>query len=647
MIICSTMASHRPIMMGSDRPLRSNEEQSYDWLTNGLLASHRASFVSSRSFVDRQLPLPNVAEIHESGSLNSIETSSSSLRTIGFSLDTIIPLDEVTPNGHVFATLQQLDVLQVMDLNEKSGTMIVSLVPHAFGKSLSKDKYMLEDLHRIDKVCRFITKSWSQNLQAFCSTVPLIGERNSREFDFRKNGGFSGLLKEYLALLPHRPCIPINGAQHSGSRERRSNYGDIYKDYVAKHRADDISRLEPNSKAMLSAGFVQWVEKCLADNPKTNCSKFRSTFDLFHGLGFNPEAVVQFLLKGQNCPSISEHCKHYLAVANLMDMPVGVRLLKKKVLDCKHSRKGDLVEISSKDPSSWGNSSSVCLTNGRVVARPRVNAGKFDQVEHGYFFYWGTLSFFHLLASIRRKPGMTIPDKLVQFVTARVISLFTHLRVIRQIVVKNLTINILNYWLTRSGDKEKPYFIVKFLDSKRREIFFRAFPIFFARVIRHYIDNVRPITEPDNDILFVHYHGGVIDNYSGFLKNHYKLDEYDPYVRHSMRRKGNATANSLGKSLAQVDTHLTAEHSERTAAQFYVAEHEAHAALRLRHELTGELRAFQAEGRGIPGWWTALMYPVLIALDADDYDYRKVDKCKRKKKMRKLLEIGGVANIVR
>ena len=516
----------------------------------------------------------------------------------------------------------------------------------SLGNHLSKTTYFKGDLETIDvKYCSSITKWWNQTLEGFCSESASCSGIKSRELRFKVNDkrAFAKFFTEYLGLVGTCSVIQATALQPISKRKRNENYGDMYQDHVSQYASDNFPGTD--SKKIFSVAFAKWVTAVLFRNPGSGRSKFRMMFALFHQCDFDPEELVKYLYGcGREPAWIVEACKYYLAIADRGFVTIGVDKIKKLKQDMRGTRDEEIVEISTQPEAYDPSSHSVRLSNGRIVTRPRINAGSFDPAKHGYFFYWGTPSFIYLLGSIHRSPGVTIPPKLVQFITARVISMFTHLRVIRQKVVENFTVRVLDCFESNHIKERKPYVALRLFDSKRKKPFFRAFPIFFARIIRHYIDNVRPITEPHIDNLFVHYDGSVIRNYSEFTKTHYKLKE--PYVRHSMKRKGNVTANEWGKSSAHVDTGHTAEHSERTAAKYYIADHEGQAALRLQHELNGERRFFMSDEKGIPEWWAVLMYPVLVALQSDEYDFRKsMRRANSKRSLRKRLFRLGLVGV--
>jgi hypothetical protein len=474
----------------------------------------------------------------------------------------------------------------VSNKRKRREELITRWYSHPFGQGLDKEVYSIDDLCNKIDYFTYLTKCWYRTLPEFCSEVTL-------------NEEYRPILLNNILKTERTSRVSLTAELVNPGRRgtRRIPFGDAYKRLL-----DSIIPAGTGTKEQLQKAYVEWARR-LGYPSKVNGSKqskFKRMFALFEEFDWTEELLRASLLNSAESTTwLIESCKLYLTLCRSCAVSAGVNDIKRLLTKNHGLRRQELADAEANEGFTPG------------VTQPRVNAGHFNPQEHGNFFFWGSLNFLHILASTKRRPGYQIPSKVVDYLTAGVISLFTHLRVIRQVAVQRMTVSFMTYALLKSvpRDHPKPYFVLSLFDTKRKRKFGRAFPISFARIVTHYIEHIRPTTRSDVTNLFVRSNGSKIENYSDFTKTYYKGS--DAYVRHSMKRKGAVTALKTGRLSQMSDISLTAEHTQRTAEMHYESDLEIHAAQRLLAELEGELRLFDHR---IPIWWVALYYPVLLEL---------------------------------
>jgi hypothetical protein len=188
-------------------------------------------------------------------------------------------------------------------------------------------------------------------------------------------------------------------------------------------------------------------------------------------------------------------------------------------------------------------------------------------------------------------------------------SLFITLRAIRSCAVQELKVDCIDFLTGNPELNHKAFFTLQLVDTKNaRRIYWRTFPMLFARIITHYIDHIRPVSLRND--LFVEACGKPIINYTSFMQHYYTGTQ--DYVGNLLQRGGCETELNSGvikKSVDQLSS--TFEHNARTRERYLSKDVEEAAVHRLQLELEGQLTSFRDK---IPDWWLSLMYPCLLAL---------------------------------
>ena len=237
---------------------------------------------------------------------------------------------------------------------------------------------------------------------------------------------------------------------------------------------------------------------------------------------------------------------------------------------------------------------------------------RYQLEAHGYFCWFSTGTFIHMLNSVSREDD--IPIGLVTYLTAGVISIFSHLRPVRYGSIQCMKVDVLNN--SSIFVKDMPWFVIHLKDAKNQTDLFRAYPLWVVPVVKKYINDVRPINPSSRD-LFLNAHGCPIDNYSEYVKEAYKGE--NKFVHCLTKRKGSETSYSLSAVEPDMQNYriknYSVEHSYSVAKKHYIEQTVPQAVQRLYFELQGEYAQFRMADR-FPDWWVVLCFPVLLELTA-------------------------------